>query len=195
MRALVLGFFVAIALTVAACSGGSSTSPASPTPTATQPVTGTSGVSVSGTWLGTATDATSTGSTGTALGIWNGPWSGPGTGPGTGSWMGPGMMGGYGPMGSMTWVITQSGNSFTGAVGFGGFQCAARMTMTGTFSDNGGTVTITMPGGSMPMSTNCSGTAPGSFTVAPATGQMHGTYSGTNTCMGSFAGQLTLVRG
>ena len=99
-----------------------------------------------------------------------------------------------GSVGAMTWRITQTGNAFTGTVGFGGFQCAARMTMTGTFSGNGGTFTITMPGNSMPMST-CSGTATGTFTIDPVTGQMHGTYSGTNTCMGSFSGLLTLVRG
>jgi hypothetical protein len=104
--------------------------------------------------------------------------------------MGPGMMG---SVGAMTWQITQTGNAFTGTVGFAGFQCASRMTMTGTFSGAGGTFAITMPGNSMPMST-CTGTATGTFTIDPATGQMRGTYSGTNTCMGSFSGQLTLVK-
>jgi hypothetical protein len=51
-----------------------------------------------------------------------------------------------------------------------------------------------MPGNSMPMAT-CSGTATGTFTIDPATGQMRGTYAGTSTCMGPFSGQLTLVKG
>ena len=116
----------------------------------------------------------------------NGAVMGISMGPG----MGPGMMG---SVGSMTWLITQTGNSFTGTVGFGGFHASARMTMTGTFSGDGGTFTITMPNNSMPMGT-CSGTAAGTFAIDPVTGQMRGTYSGTNTCMGPFSGQLTLVR-
>lgn len=181
MRASIGAFVILSALTAAACSGGSSTSPASPaspTPTVTQPGTGTSGAAVAGTWLGTAADSIVPGNTGTAFGISMGPG------------MGPGMMG---SVGGMTWQITQTGNSFTGTVGFGGFQCAARMTMAGTFTGNGGTFTITMPGNSMPMST-CSGTAMGTFTIDPVNGQMRGTYSGTNTCMGSFSGQLILVK-
>lgn len=183
MRTSAFGFAVALALTVAACSGGSSTSPASPTPTATQPVTGAAGSSVAGTWFGTAADSNGATSTGTVMGI-----SGPGPGPWTGPWMG-----GMGSVGNMTWVITQNGNSFTGTVGFGGFQCAARMTMTGLFNGNGGTFTITMPSNSMPMAA-CSGSATGTFTLDPATGQMVGAYSGTNTCMGPFSGQLTLIK-
>jgi hypothetical protein len=105
--------------------------------------------------------------------------------------MGPGMMG---SVGNMTWAITQTGDSFTGVVGFGGFHYATRMTMTGTISGNGGTFTITMPGNSMPMAT-CSGTTTGMFTIDPATGQMRGTYTGANNCMGAFSGQLTLVKG
>jgi hypothetical protein len=50
-----------------------------------------------------------------------------------------------------------------------------------------------MPRNSMPMSA-CSGNAAGTFTIDPVTGQMRGSYSGTNTCMGPFSGEVTLVR-
>jgi len=172
MRASIIVCLMLSAAAITACSSGSpapSASPASPTPTVTQPGTGTSGAGIAGTWMGTAADSIGAVNSGTALGISMGPG------------MGGGMMG---SVGNMTWVITQTGSSFTGTVGFGGFQYAARMTMTGSFSGNGGTFTITMPSNSMPMGT-CSGTATGTFTIDPATGQMRGTYSG----------QLTLVKG
>ena len=175
MRASIGLLVVASALAVTACSNGPSTLPTAPT---AQSVPGATIKGVAGTWLGSATDAATAGQSGTALGM------------SMGAGMGPGMMG---PVGEMTWLITQNGNTFTGTVGFGGFHASARMTMTGTFSGNGGTFTITMPANSMPMGT-CSGTATGTFAVDPVTGQMRGIYSGTNTCMGSFSGQLTLVK-
>ena len=175
MRASIGILVAASALAITACSNGSPTRPASPSSPTPQSAPGATIQGVAGTWLGTATDAVTAGQSGTALGIS----------------MGPGMMG---SVGAMTWQITQTGNTFTGTVGFSGFQHAARMTMTGTISGTGGTFTITMPGNSMPMSA-CSGTATGTFTVDHVTGQMRGTYSGTNTCMGSFSGQLTLVKG
>lgn len=178
MRASISILVVASTLAVTACSNGSSALPAAPSSPTAQSAPGATIQGVAGTWLGTATDAVTAGQTGTALGISMGPG------------MGPGMMG---SVGAMTWQITQTGNAFTGTVGFGGFQSAARMTMTGTFSGAGGTFTITMPGNSMPMRT-CTGTATGTFTIDPATGQMRGTYSGTNICMGSFSGQLMLVK-
>ena len=179
MRASISILVVASTLAVTACSNGSSALPAAPSSPTAQSAPGATIQGVAGTWLGTATDAVTAGQSGTALGISMGPG------------MGPGMMG---SVGAMTWQITQTGNAFTGTVGFSGFQRAARMTMTGTISETGGTFTITMPGNSMPMSA-CSGTATGTFTVDHVTGQMRGAYSGTNTCMGSFSGQLTLVKG
>ncbi len=179
MRASIGILVVASALATTACSNGSSTVPTAPSSPTAQSAPGATIPGVVGTWLGTATDTVAAGQIGTALGI------------SMGTRMGPGMMG---SVGAMPWQITQTGNACTGTVGFGGFQCAARMTMTGTFTGNGGTFTITMPGNSMPMST-CSGTATGTFTIDPVTGQMRGTYSGTNTCMGPFSGQLILVKG
>ena len=164
MRLLAAIAFVG-ALGAAACGGSSS--PVSPsTPSAPSPPTATSGTTVTGTWLGSASD-----STGTMMG----------------AGMSPSMMG------NMTWQITQTGNAFTGTMQFPGYT-GGMMTVSGTINGHTATFTMTIPGGGM-MSGTCTAVANGTFDMDDLMTQMHGTYSGSNTCTGMFnGGQMSMTK-
>ena len=151
-------FFAAIgvvtALVATAC-GGSTSSPTRPGVSAT----------MTGTWLGGASDS-------------------------TGSMMGAGMSGSM--MGSTTWNITQTGSTFSGTMQFPGYQ-GGRMMVSGTMTGNAGTFTMTIPAGSM-MTGGCSATSTGTLDMDDMMTQLHGSYTGTNSCSGPFDhGQMFLV--
>jgi len=68
------------------------------------------------------------------------------------------------------------------------------MTVSGTMSGHSGTFTMTMPSGSMMMA-GCTAGASGTFDMDDLMTQMHGTYSGTNSCTGAFDhGQMSFHR-
>ena len=109
----------------------------------------------------------------------------------TGSMMGAGMSGAM--MGSMTWQVTQTGNTFSGTMQFPGYQ-GGTMMVSGSLNGKTGTLTMTMPMGST-MTGGCSATGTGTFDMDDTMTQMHGTYVGTNSCSGPFDhGQISLVR-
>ena len=145
---------------------GSASSPSSPSPT-----TPSGSAAITGTWAGSAADS-------------------------SGSMMGAGMSASM--MGNMTWQITQTGNSFTGTMqfpGYGGMGMAAgQMKVSGTISGKTATFTMTMPSGSM-MTGTCTATAAGTFDMDDLMDQMHGSYSGSNTCTGPFGqGQMSMTK-
>ncbi len=129
---------------------------------------------------------------------------GPGTSGGTralsGMWTGTAvdstgsMMGaGASMMSGMTWQVTQSGDSFTAVGQFAGHMGGATMTMSGTISGSTVTFTVAMPSGMM--SGTCTAVATGTLDLNDLMNQMHGTYSGSNSCMGPFDhGTMSLVR-
>jgi len=120
---------------------------------------------VSGTWAGAASDS-------------------------TGTMMGAGMSASM--MGNMTWQITQTGNTFTGFMQFPGYGGSG--TVSGTINGKTATFTMTMPIGSM-MTATCTATGNGTFDMDDLMTQMHGTYSGSNTCAGPFDhGQMSMTR-
>ncbi len=122
--------------------------------------------SVSGTWVGTASDS-------------------------SGTMMGSGMTSSM--RSNMTWQITQSGNAFTGTMQFQGFS-AGMMTVSGIIDANTVTFTMTIPNGGMMAS--CSAVANGTLDLNAVMTQIHGTYSGSNTCTGMFTGgQMSMTRG
>jgi hypothetical protein len=98
-------------------------------------------------------------------------------------------------MDNMTWQITQTGNTFTGVMQFPGYRAMGVMTVSGTITGKTATFTMTMPSGSM-MTATCSAVANGTIDFDDLVMQMHGTYSGSNTCTGTFhAGQMSMTRG
>ncbi|MGE5813713.1 MAG: hypothetical protein ACM36C_04430 [Acidobacteriota bacterium] len=110
----------------------------------------------------------------------------------SGSMMGGGMSAAM--MNQMTWQITQTGNTFQGTMQFAGYAGHGAMTISGIINGTTTTFTMTMPSGSMMMGT-CSAQASGIFDINELMNQMHGTYSGTNSCTGAFDhGQLSLSR-
>lgn len=130
-------------------------------PTATNPVgpsPTSQSASLSGTWIGSVSDS-------------------------SGSMMGAGMSPAM--MGQMTWQITQTGNTFTGTMQFRGYPGHGTMKVSGTINGPTATFTMTMPSGAM-MMTNCTATASGTFDINEFMTQMHGTYTGSNTCTGPF---------
>jgi hypothetical protein len=108
--------------------------------------------------------------------------------------MGMGMS--AGPVGTMTWKISQSGAAFSGTVSFSGYNGGSPMMVTGTMNGKSGTFVMTMPSGSMPMAmAACSGQTTGTFDMDDLMVQMHGSYTGSNTCAGAFTnGQMTMAR-
>lgn len=98
-------------------------------------------------------------------------------------------------MGSPTWTLTQTGSNVTGTMSFSGMMGQKTGMFTGTMSGEDVTFTMDMPMGSM-MSGNCTATATGTAHVVNGTTVvMTGTYSGSNSCTGSFAnGQMTMTR-
>jgi hypothetical protein len=108
----------------------------------------------------------------------------------TGSMMGAGLSASM--MSGMTWQLTQSGNTFTGTMSFPGYG-GHTMTVSGTIDGRSGTFTMMVPAGSMMMA-GCTATATGSFDMDDLMDQIHGTYSGSNTCTGPFDhGEISLT--
>ena len=121
--------------------------------------------SMTGTWLGSSSDS-------------------------TGSMMGAGLSASM--MGNTTWNITQTGSTFSGTMQFLGYR-GGTMTVSGVMTGNTGTFTMTMPAGSM-MTGSCSATSTGTFDMDDMRTQMHGSYTGTNSCSGPFnSGQMSLA--
>ena len=154
------------ALAGAACTGSSAGSGNSMM-APTVPTT-SAGSAMAGTWVGTASDS-------------------------TGTMMGAGLSSSM--MGNMTWQISQTGNTFTGVMQFPGYGgMGGVMTVSGTINGRTATFTMTMPGGSM-MTATCSAVANGTFDLDDLMTQMHGTYSGSNSCTGPFnQGQMSMTR-
>lgn len=144
--------------TVAAC-GGSST-PTSPMST----------TSITGTWVGTATDSSTAG-------------------------LGSGGMMGQSGMGTMTWQLTQNGSNITGSMSFSGMPSTMMHgTVSGAMSGQDVTLTMDMPAGTM-MTAGCSVHSTGTAHVDGAMMTMTGIYTGTNSCAGPFSnGQMTMTR-
>jgi hypothetical protein len=129
--------------------------------------TSPSGHTMSGSWLGSTSDS-------------------------SGSMMGAGLTSAQ--MSNAQWTITQNGASFAGTMQFGGYMMGGTMTVSGTMSGHSGTFTMTMPSGSMMMA-GCTAGASGTFDMDDLMTQMHGTYSGTNSCTGAFDhGQMSFHR-
>ena len=106
--------------------------------------------------------------------------------------MGAGRLMGQAGMGTMTWPLTQSGFTVTGSMNFSGMQGRRSGSFSGTMSGDEMTFTMDMPIDSM-MSSGCTARATGTARVNGTT--MTGTYSGSNSCTGSFAnGQMTMTR-
>jgi hypothetical protein len=112
--------------------------------------------------------------------------------------LGEGAVMGQAGMGTMTWQIEQDGSRVTGTMSFGGmpgFEMPAGLapgTLAGTIAGDQLTFTMTMPAGSL-RSATCTAQATGTARISGST--MTGTYSGTNTCAGTFTnGQFTLTR-
>ena len=97
-------------------------------------------------------------------------------------------------MGTMTWPLTQSGSTVTGAMSFGGMQGRSPGAFSGTMSGDDMTFTMDLPNNSM-MSPGCTARATGTARVDGSRMTMTGTYSGSNSCTGSFVnGQMTMTR-
>jgi len=109
--------------------------------------------------------------------------------------MGAGMSGAM--LSGMTWTVSSSGSTFSGSIQFPGFG-GSPMTVSGTMNGHTGTFTMTAGTGSMMspgMMSGCTATATGTLDMDDLMDQMHGTYSGTNTCTGPFNhGDLTMMR-
>jgi len=88
-------------------------------------------------------------------------------------------------MGRATWTLSDDGSVVTGYMDLGPFGGTGRMQMTGTKSGDRWNFTMTIPDGMMPENA-CHSTAIGTCTFV--NNVMNGTYSGTNSCAGTFAG-------
>jgi len=92
----------------------------------------------------------------------------------------------------MTWQIMQTGNTFAGVMQFPGYGGSG--TVSGTINGRTATFTMTMATGVMMMA-NCIATGNGTFDMDDLMTQMHGAYSGSNTCAGAFDhGQMSMTR-
>ena len=124
--------------------------------------------SMSGTWAGSAADSSIS--------------------------MGAGSLMGQTGMGTMTWPLTQSGSTVTGSMSFSGMQGRSPGAFSGMMSGDDLTFTMDVPIGGM-MSSGCSARATGTARVDGTRMTMTGTYSGSNSCTGSFInGQMTMTR-
>jgi len=143
---------------LAAACGRSPTSPSTPaTP-----------VSVSGTWVGNASDSSSS--------------------------LGPGSMMGQAGVGTMTWQLTQTGSTVKGSLNFSGMPGRMPGSLSGTMDDDDMEFTVDMPMSSM-MSSGCAAHATGTAHFDGTTMMFTGTYTGSNTCYGAFTdGQFTMAQ-
>ena len=121
------------------------------------PISPSATTTMSGAWLGNASDS-------------------------SGSMMGAGLTSAM--MRNTTWTLTQTGNMFSGTMHFAGYV-GGPATVSGTMNGRSGTFTMTMPSGSMMMGT-CTATASGTLDMDDVMAQLHGTYSGLNSCTGPF---------
>ena len=147
------GCLVAIALGVA-LSGCGGSNP-SPNPSAPTPV---SGVTLSGTYAGSASDSTGAG--------------------------------------TMTWTASQSGSAVTGPVTAKTSLGIVVFTgsLTGTLTGSSLTFSITVPADGMSGFPGCSATIDGTASGVSNTA-IAGTYTGTNSCGGSFnSGHFSLTK-
>ncbi len=110
---------------------------------------------------------------------------------GAGTMMGTGLMSGASD-GGFTWQAVQTGTTFNGSVTMPGHMGSGSMTMSGTLNGDTGTFTMTMTNVTTGSGV-CTITATGSCQFDTALQQMHGTYSGTNSCTGPFSGQINLT--
>ena len=128
----------------------------------------------------------------TAQTAMTGTWAGSGS-----DWsgsMGAGSLMGQAGMGTMTWPLRQSGSTVTGSMSFAGMQGRIPGVFSGTMSADDVTFTMDLPNNSM-MSAGCTARATGTARVDGARMTMTGTYSGSNSCTGSFTnGQMTMTR-
>jgi hypothetical protein len=121
----------------------------------------------------------------------SGSWAGV-TSDSSGSMMGAGLTSAQ--MNNAQWTVTQNGGSFAGTMQFPGYRMGGTMTASGTMSGHTGTFTMTIPSGSMMMA-GCTATASGTFDMDDTMTQMHGTYTGMNSCSGPFDhGQMSFHR-
>ena len=123
-----------------------------------------------------------------------GAWTGIGSD--SSSSMGAGSMMGQADMGTMTWQLTETGSTMTGAMSFSGTGMQGRMpgSFLGTMSGDDMTFAMGLTTGSM-MSSGCSSNATGTARVNRTTMTMTGPYSGSNSCSGAFTnGQMTMNR-
>lgn len=158
-------FLTTIFLALLAASACGGSSPASMMSPASPVGPSASSGGVAGTWTGQSVDS-------------------------SGTMMGAGMTATM--MAGMTWQLVQNGNNFTGTMSFPGYGGHA-MTVSGTIDGRNGTFTMTIPAGGMMMA-GCAATATGSFDMDDVMTQMHGTYTGSNTCTGAFnQGQISLI--
>ena len=149
-----------LASLAAACGGNASMSPS----------VSTASASMAGTWVGIASDSSSS--------------------------IGAGSMMGQADMGTMTWQLSENGPTETGPMTFSGSGMQGRTpgTFVGTMSGDDMSFAMDMPSNSM-MSTGCSSRATGTAHVNRTTMTMTGTYSGSNSCSGSYTGgQVTMTR-
>ena len=122
----------------------------------------------------------------------NGTWTGSASD--SSSAMGAGSLMGQAGIGTLTWPLTQSGSTVTGSMGFSGMQGRMPGAFSGTMSGDEMTFTMDMPINSM-MSAGCTARATGMARLNETRMTMTGTYSGSNSCTGSFAnGQMTMTR-
>ena len=125
-------------------------------------------MAMTGTWAGSASDSSSS--------------------------MGAGSLMGQTGMGTMTWPLTQSGSTVTGSMSFAGMQGRSPGAFSGMMSGDDMTFTMDLPNNSM-MSAGCTARATGTARVDRTRMTMTGTYSGSNSCTGSFVnGQMTMTR-
>lgn len=107
----------------------------------------------------------------------------------SGRWSGT-MSDSSGGPGPVSLVLSQNGNGITGtftADGFGG-------TVTGTLTGTTLTLAAVVPRGGVVGEPNCSMTANGTAAGVTDTA-INGTYSGTNSCSGSFTnGRMSLTK-
>jgi len=101
------------------------------------------------------------------------------------------------PQLTMTWQLTQDGQKVAGTVVATtsvGAPVYTGGTVTGTLSGNTLAFTVAIPRGSVVDLPDCAVAFGGSTTDITATG-MTGTYAGTDSCAGAFAGgRLNLVK-
>ena len=134
----------------------------------TTPSTSATPMSVTGTWVGSGLDSSST--------------------------LGAGSMMGQTGAGTMTWQLTQTGSTVTGSLGFSGMPAGMPGSFTGTMDQDDMVFTFDTPPMGAMMSSGCAAHVTGTVHLDEQTMTMTGTYDGTNSCYGAFAdGLMTMT--